>query len=181
MRGIDYFCKGGDDSGAVEPAGGCGACTACCTVMGVHEINKPMYVKCDHVCASGCGIYPARPQSCRDWMCLWRRGLVIGGENYRPDKLGIILDVSAREDTPFGSQCLIAYEVRPGAMKEPRTKYFLQKVARDVPIVYKASNGTFSYGAPDHMMERARAFLAAYGSDAFEMRLGHDTVQLVPE
>ena len=53
----------------------CGSCSACCTVMSVHEIAKGMYEACEHLCGAGCGIYAERPGACRTFECQWLRGV----------------------------------------------------------------------------------------------------------
>lgn len=49
----------------------CGSCTVCCTVLGVRELAKPMRTPCAHDSGKDCRIYAERPQSCRDFSCLW--------------------------------------------------------------------------------------------------------------
>ena len=48
----------------------CAACTLCCTIMGIKELEKPRNTACPHsrdgVC---CTIYDARPGECRDFYC----------------------------------------------------------------------------------------------------------------
>jgi hypothetical protein len=89
----------------------CGDCTACCTVMAVDEIDKPLGVECQHVCASGCSVYATRPAGCRDFNCIWRYGLL--GAAHRPDKLGIVFDVSRA-----AVKTLLARQVWPGAFEQ---------------------------------------------------------------
>ncbi|MBN2839652.1 MAG: hypothetical protein JXP37_01665, partial [Coriobacteriia bacterium] len=66
----------------------CGECSACCTALGVHELQKLPLDTCRHVTARGCGIYGNRPPSCREFLCAWRIG--IGTDAERPDLLGIV-------------------------------------------------------------------------------------------
>ena len=50
----------------------CGSCTACCRFMGIADMEppKPKGVWCSHCnIGKGCGIYTARPQSCKDFEC----------------------------------------------------------------------------------------------------------------
>lgn len=60
---------------AAEPAPRertCGTCTQCCKTMFVPEIAKPSGANCTHcVARTGCGIYETRPDSCRQFACLW--------------------------------------------------------------------------------------------------------------
>jgi hypothetical protein len=73
----------------------CGACQACCTVVAVHEIDKPEYQKCEHQCSTGCAIYRQRPVTCRDYYCFWRMTGLPEGEDYRPDNLRAIFDAES--------------------------------------------------------------------------------------
>lgn len=50
----------------------CGTCTLCCKVMIVPELAKPSGRTCQHcVAKTGCGVYQTRPDSCRQFACLW--------------------------------------------------------------------------------------------------------------
>lgn len=71
------------------PVRACGKCAECCTVMGVDELDKPMWTRCLHLAGvRGCSIYDERPEGCRKFDCLWRFGL--GSNRSRPDKCGIV-------------------------------------------------------------------------------------------
>ena len=99
-----------------DPNRGCGSCSACCTVIGVHELEKGTYETCEHLCEAGCGIYAERPQSCRTFECQWLRGaLEVDGSidtEMRPDASGVIFDYHPH--TAFG-EVFTAWEVEPGA------------------------------------------------------------------
>jgi len=133
----------------------CGTCSACCTVLGVEEIDKPVDEPCKHLATKGCAIYATRPQSCRDYHCLWRAG-VLDGEA-RPDRLGIVIDVS--NDQP---DLLFAREFRPGALIENRS--VLNKLAQNAVVVFITPGGQArtAIGPPDKIgpyLERARRTL----------------------
>lgn len=50
----------------------CGSCTMCCKLMGVPELDKPPGEWCKHCDPKvGCTIYDDRPESCKDFECLW--------------------------------------------------------------------------------------------------------------
>jgi hypothetical protein len=99
-----------------DPIRECGSCSACCTVIGVHEIKKGTYEACDHLCEEGCGIYADRPGSCRTFECQWLRGVLeVDGSvdiALRPDSCGVIFDY--QPESAFG-RAFIAWEVEPGA------------------------------------------------------------------
>lgn len=110
----------------------CGDCTACCTVMGVAELNKANYQPCSHNCGS-CAIYNSRPSTCRSWCCGWLLGLIEGDERRRPDKLGLLFN---RENLG-GKPITVAYEVWPGAGRESNNEYLLRKMSQKTPIVLR--------------------------------------------
>jgi len=94
----------------------CGDCKACCTVLGVSELEKPMYQTCNKVCASGCSIYQKRPKECQTYECFYFKN------NYdaelRPDKLGVIIDI---QETKLGLT-IVAREVWPKASEQEKCR-----------------------------------------------------------
>ncbi len=92
----------------------CGSCIACCTMLGVTELHKPVNVPCAFVCEGGCSIYETRPQTCRNWSCDWKNGL-IPDEEQRPDRLGIIFDLRLEGADPI----LCLWEVLKAAARQP--------------------------------------------------------------
>lgn len=121
-----------------EPVSGrtCGECQACCTVLAVPEVSKPLWQPCQHVCATGCSIYDKRPKPCESYECLWRSGH-FGSDEHRPDKLGVVLEV--QPDTKLGSM-IAAREAAPGGFKNQKAKYILEQIARGL-IVYMFHHG----------------------------------------
>lgn len=115
----------------------CGGCTACCTVLAVDELRKPMRWACDHLTCGGCRVYAERPQSCRDFNCLWLRGEIAGDESTRPDRLGVLFDYyqSAASD----ESRLVAFEVWEGAFHEPASAQIIAALAasREVQLSYR--------------------------------------------
>ncbi len=81
----------------------CGECRACCTTMGVEELEKPHHTRCrfqqDHP-AQGCQIYGKHPGSCQVWSCGWMLWEpewrdMLGfrlPDDWRPDKIGFVVD-----------------------------------------------------------------------------------------
>jgi hypothetical protein len=115
----------------------CGACTACCTVLGVTELHKPVNVECAHACEAGCSIYDDRPRTCRDWSCDWKNGLV-PGEDLRPDRLGVILDLRLKGCDPI----LCMWEVTPGAAKQEVLGPIMANVYHRAPCAVMKNDGT---------------------------------------
>jgi hypothetical protein len=134
---------------AESPAVGfdCGDCTACCTVLAVTELNKPMRFACQHQCRDGCRTYLARPSGCRQFNCLWLRGALQqhksatelvshlptqdsgnpADESLRPDHSGVIWDyfVDGKDRLPR----LVAFEVWTEAFRNSDNFNFLQRVS----------------------------------------------------
>lgn len=122
----------------------CGACSACCFVLGVQPLNKPAFQRCAHACEKGCGIYETRPEPCRLYRCGWLEGF--GERRDRPDRLGVILDriappaelqaraaagdVDAIAKCEHAKRTIRAREVRPGALGVARVKRFLEGLHR---------------------------------------------------
>jgi len=146
-----------------DPIRACGSCTACCTVMGVHEIGKGTYEACTHLCEVGCGIYADRPGSCRTFECQWLRGVLeVDGTletDLRPDSCGVILDY--QPDTPFG-EVFNAWEVEPGASEcghargiiDGLRERFLVMIMSHRPDAERGL-GTPSFVGPRHLVAQA--------------------------
>ncbi len=77
------------------PRNDCGTCTYCCHVMKVKELNKPANTSCTHcVEDSGCAIYNDRPNSCREYECLWLRSQQFDkplAPGLRPDRSKVVI------------------------------------------------------------------------------------------
>jgi hypothetical protein len=115
----------------------CGTCakgcvTPCCTLMGIPEINKPAGERCPKMLDDGtCSVYDTRPEACRAWECLWLRADDIIRNMDRPDRSGVILDVTdPPKDDDAIPQALTAREVRPDAFKEIAATRLLAKFQR---------------------------------------------------
>jgi uncharacterized protein len=76
----------------------CGACTLCCRLLGVPELEKPAGEWCA-ACTrgAGCGRYADRPPSCRAFECFW---LLDEGfpDELRPDRCGVVIAFDAAPD-----------------------------------------------------------------------------------
>lgn len=59
----------------------CGTCTLCCRLPDIDELSKLANAWCIHcVDGMGCKIYQNRPQTCRDFLCLWMTDNRLGPE-----------------------------------------------------------------------------------------------------
>lgn len=73
----------------------CDGCTICCKVMKIRELEKPGNIWCAHcVIGSGCKIYAERPESCREYECLWLKTQRLDrplAPELRPDKSKVVI------------------------------------------------------------------------------------------
>ncbi|MFN8858221.1 MAG: hypothetical protein ACK50P_21815 [Planctomycetaceae bacterium] len=125
----------------------CGDCTACCLLLAVVELNKPMRFACDHQGQGGCRIYSDRPPTCREFDCGWRRGEVPTGDDWRPDRRGV-MHVGWTEQ-PGGQRRDYLFELWPGALSDPAVVAWLQGHTRTSEITLSYRNGTWQTLVPD--------------------------------
>jgi hypothetical protein len=107
----------------------CGECHACCVVMEVEELDKPLWTPCEHICVEGCAVYEDRPPVCRDWYCFWRidgHGVVVK-EHERPDKIGVFAEVCQDEGT---ERVVVVRESWPGGSNSQAAKDLINRFAR---------------------------------------------------
>ena len=73
----------------------CGDCNLCCKLPSTDF--KKDYEWCKHCeIGVGCKIYESRPQVCRDFSCLWKKGMI--EEHLKPNKVGFYI-VPEREES----------------------------------------------------------------------------------
>lgn len=120
-------------------AAGCGTCTLCCKIMHVPELEKPYGEWCGY-CerrGRGCTVYETRPQSCRDFDCVWLQSQGKPGSamppELRPDRSHVVLA------TGTDGRTLIAHvDVHyPNAWEHGAIGRFLRGLIgrRDLPVV----------------------------------------------
>lgn len=165
----------------LDRARSCGSCRACCSALGIGRspgeellglipVESDSGSPCPHECIHGCQIYGRHPISCQLYACWWRRGW--SEEEDRPDRLGVIVDDSANDETlEIGEPLCIASEVRPGvfapkgAPLEDQPKV-IQELAKDRLVLMRYwadGHPSTVYGSE----ERIRSLHAA------ERRLGY--------
>ena len=130
------------------PSVDCGACTVCCDLLGVAELHKPYYARCQHLTpGKGCGIYGTRPSACRVFRCAWHLGLFDFNDKWKPDRCGLVFDIAVEVDTVF----LQIFEVTPGAADGDRALYLARRILTN-PKFQRLKRGKntirlFRYGA----------------------------------
>jgi hypothetical protein len=144
---------------AEQPTAGfdCGDCTACCTVLAVTELRKPMRIACEHICRDGCRIYHERPAGCRQFNCLWLRGAIrsrnipadssvnaelAADEALRPDHSGVIWDYFV--DSLTRLPCLVAFEVWTDAFQRSDVLEFLLQICEQSTVRLSFRDGEWA-------------------------------------
>jgi len=79
----------------------CGNCTLCCTLLGVHALQKKANEDCIHCDVGiGCKIYNTRPKECSDFDCLWLAGHA--PDYLKPSKTHVVLSSLKRDLEKMG-------------------------------------------------------------------------------
>lgn len=69
----------------------CAGCTACCVLPEIEALQKPADIPCRHCSVDkGCRAYDARPQLCRDFLCLWVTDDALGPQ-WQPSRTGMLV------------------------------------------------------------------------------------------
>ena len=137
----------------VQAARQCGECTACCDgwVVGViegHEMKPgtPCHFRGDHTCT----IYERRPEHpCRNFMCGWLQPGSPFPEDFRPDRLGVmVIEMRWR-----GRE---AYVLRsagrdPDASLLAWMQAFSERTGR--PFFYEVGGERYGYGPVEFQLE----------------------------
>ena len=75
----------------------CGDCNLCCKLPAIPNF-KSDYQWCNNCnIGVGCSIYKNRPKQCKDFVCLWKTGLL--HENLKPNKVGFFAFIENKLST----------------------------------------------------------------------------------
>jgi hypothetical protein len=97
------------------PGKACGACSMCCQVLEIVELQKPAGLTCKEcVNGGGCQVYTTRPKVCREYECLWKGDRSMG-QQLRPDRIATIL----MEDPDSDEYQAVCDPKRPLAWRAP--------------------------------------------------------------
>lgn len=118
----------------------CGDCTLCCTLLAVKELGKKAQTACEHEKCSKCSIYESRPQSCRDFECLWLKGVV--PESVKPNKCHVVLSAT------LDGSGMVAYvdPKHPGAHLDGDVGKLLYHAAKERPVFVAVGKLRLSMG-----------------------------------
>lgn len=125
----------------------CGDCVACCVVFDIDEPGlapvgdepKRAGDACRHL-NHGCTVYDKRPSACRDFECLWMRG--VGDDGDRPDVVGFVLhEMAPAEGDTFGP-IVVATEARAGALEDDAPGYAVASlIGMQVRVIVNRASG----------------------------------------
>ena len=119
---------------------GCGDCSVCCVITQVDtkEFQKPPGVRCQHLCAGGgCSIYETRYPICRTYHCGWRY-LGFLGDNWRPDRSGVLLAFTPEDELPAGYTTGVSFIIAsrpPSGLNRALYHYVAHLIADGVHVM----------------------------------------------
>lgn len=138
----------------------CGECVACCTVMRIEVLGKEAGVPCQHLTASGCGIYATRPEPCRQYQCLWLQNGPLLRDEDRPSSLGAMMNGVVGTGPLEGQPIIQAILLKP---HEPqgRLRRRLEDLGEQIitVVLYSAHGARRRVLAPPALLERVRRLL----------------------
>lgn len=128
----------------------CGNCDVCCNILEVRELNKPAFCNCkDRADHGGCGVYDTRPSICRDWSCAYILNLIPGGEEIRPNNLGLMFYPVTAENNDLGLSMLMGQEVWPDALLSSDAQKVLSLLSKHVlTLIRHYKKEEFTYVGP---------------------------------
>lgn len=123
----------------------CGPCTVCCTELKIPQLRKEARVPCQHLTASGCGIYAERPNVCREFLCGWRLFEEMG-DDWRPDLSGVMALrwapdqlPAAWKTAPYGVHLLVTGS-EAAVMRPAFVTYVARTMARGIPVFLSSAS-----------------------------------------
>ena len=90
----------------------------------------------------GCRVHDARPESCRAFNCAWLRGVIAGGDETRPDALGVMFDSFVERGS--GASRVLAFELWPGALDAEPARAVVAALAAAHEVHVSRRDGAWS-------------------------------------
>ena len=137
-----------------HPQKECGGCTACCKIMAITELDKPAHQWCAHCdIGKGCNIYGDRPQSCRDFECVWlQAGPEVLDDSFRPDRVKVVFTAS-------GDKLVAHCDPASSAWRQPKIMEVLWRAANKKGHSIVRSGRRFYVVTPDKEYEAGEDML----------------------
>jgi hypothetical protein len=142
----------GAASGKTTASRSCNGCTACCVAMGVAELDKQPFSACRFAeDGQGCGCYETRPESCRNYQCIWVQGAL--PDAFWPKLSGVVMDMGRPRSGTFREDDLplTLREVRDGALDAAPMKAFIEKVKRKRVVILFTKDSRRLLGPPEKL------------------------------
>ena len=134
----------------------CGPCTRCCDGWLEGEVRgHRMYPgqRCHFVADAGCTIYADRPPSpCRSFVCGWMQPASELPDEWRPDRIGVIVVVTHWRGAP--AKILVSAGNDPGEAVLDWLR--AQAQATRTPFFYEQRGERYGYGPPEFQREMAQ-------------------------
>ena len=116
----------------------CGKCRACCTTLGVDELDKPAGVRCSFLNENkGCTIYQDRPEVCSAYSCMWLAGWLRNKD--KPNRIGIVIDQpSSMKDDPLWKdiEFAVVRKVVPGLKLSKGADEIISAMKKQMVVVF---------------------------------------------
>jgi hypothetical protein len=125
----------------------CGPCNACCVELkiDVAELRKKERVPCQHLTASGCGVYAKRPPVCQQFLCGWRLFEELD-DDWRLDLSGVMVmrkapaELPARwRGAPYGVH-LVVIGGEAAVLRPAFADTVARQLARGIPVQMSAAS-----------------------------------------
>jgi len=131
----------------------CGTCTACCEGWAAGVIRgHPMYPgqHCHFLSAGKCTIYDERPQSpCRNFVCGWLGQPESFPDEFRPDRIGVIVVRIRWRDAP--AYILLSAGREPDEQLLVWMREFSLRTRR--PFFYEHAGEKLGFGPPEFQQD----------------------------
>jgi hypothetical protein len=123
----------------------CGACTLCCKLLDIPELDKPQGHWCSHCTVGvGCRIYQDRPAPCRDFACVWLQSQQEAKPlppELRPDTSKMVLTFSPDRKDVLG----YCDPSAPHAWKEPALFRLLEVISgQGIRVMFGNGRGHYA-------------------------------------
>jgi hypothetical protein len=133
----------------------CGNCDVCCNILEVRELNKKSYCNCTYRAeGGGCGRYDTRPSICRDWNCAYILNLIPGGEEVKPNNIGLMFYPVSAKNNDLGMSMIMGQEVWKDALLTSDAQNLVKWIGKRMFVMIRHYNTEeFSYSGPKEQVE----------------------------